>query len=209
MYMRVIKLYEDFNNKEDIIKLCFKYNIRNYTINPDGTIDVNGNVNIGNSNLNNIPLKFNKVNGYFDCSENNLTTLEGSPNEVGGSFNCNENILVNLKGAPKYVSGEFDCNDNLLVSLEGCPDKIGGDFYCSYNDLRTLEGITLNIGGIIHAYNSHVHEVWSLINDMDYLEIFLDYDMIDGKNLYLVRLNDILSMMGKEHVTEVKGYKCI
>ena len=40
--MRYLKKYE---SHEDIDRICQKYDIKDYTINGDGTIDVNGYVN--------------------------------------------------------------------------------------------------------------------------------------------------------------------
>ena len=71
----MIKLFEQFNNEQEIIEICKKYNIENYTINPDGSIDVNGNVSLSEYEIKKIPIKFNKVNGYFSCLECGLTTL--------------------------------------------------------------------------------------------------------------------------------------
>ena len=76
--MKYLKLFEGFENT-DIVNICRKYNISNYVVNPDGSIDVYGIVNLRNNNLTKLPLKFNKLNGYFDCRYNKLTTLEGSP----------------------------------------------------------------------------------------------------------------------------------
>ena len=59
--------------------ICEKYNIENYTINPDGSIDVAGDVNLDNMKLTELPLTFNKVTGSFDCVNNNLTSLKGCP----------------------------------------------------------------------------------------------------------------------------------
>ena len=42
----MIKLFEQFNNEQEIIEICKKYNIENYTINSDGSIDVNGGVTL-------------------------------------------------------------------------------------------------------------------------------------------------------------------
>ncbi len=81
--MKYLKLFESF---EDIDNICKKYGIENYTINTDGSIDVDENVNLHNIGLEKLPIKFNKVNGYFDCSENELTSLGGSPVEVNGEF---------------------------------------------------------------------------------------------------------------------------
>jgi hypothetical protein len=39
----------------------------------DGTVDVNGDVNLFNRKLSKIPLKFGRVTGNFNCQNNNLT----------------------------------------------------------------------------------------------------------------------------------------
>ena len=82
----MIKLFEQFNNEQEIREICRKYEIENYTINPDGSIDVDGCVDLCVCRIIEIQLKFNKVNGLFSCSNNLLTSLEGCPKEVGGDF---------------------------------------------------------------------------------------------------------------------------
>jgi hypothetical protein len=68
-------------------QFCEKY-LENYTINPDNTIDVNGDVHLYDrqGNIEKLPVKFGKVSGDFDCGINNLTTLECCPNYVSGYF---------------------------------------------------------------------------------------------------------------------------
>jgi len=129
--------------------VCSKYNIQNYTINDDYTIDVNGSVYFSNKSLTKIPLKFNIVSRYFYCPNNKLTTLEGCPKEVGDSFSCGENQLTTLKGGPKSVGGDFICRDNKLTTLEGGPEYVGGDFQCKYNPLRYRELGSIEHGGVI------------------------------------------------------------
>ena len=119
--------------------LCSKFNITNYTINDDHTVDVDGDVNFYIWGLSKIPLKFNIVTRHFDCSMNQLTTLEGSPKKVGGQFDCRGNNLTTLEGAPESVGGDFYCNNNNLTTLEGGPEYVGGDFYCRYNSLISRE----------------------------------------------------------------------
>jgi hypothetical protein len=66
-----------------------KYYITNYTINPDLTIDVNGNVNLRNYKEKQLPdyIQFGIVTGVFSCSENNvIESLKGAPKEVRGDF---------------------------------------------------------------------------------------------------------------------------
>ena len=96
--------------RTQIIKWLDSYEIENYTINDDWTIDVKGSVYLNYVSLTCFPsfIKFNKVSGYFYCSDNQLTSL---------------------KGCPTTVSGSFSCRDNKLTSLEGCPTTVGNSFF--------------------------------------------------------------------------------
>jgi len=75
--MKYLRLFNE--SKEDIHSICKKYNITNYTINDDNSINVDGDVNLYNKGLTKLPLKFRNVDGFFDCSHNKITSLEGSP----------------------------------------------------------------------------------------------------------------------------------
>jgi len=153
--MKHLKLFESF---EDIDSICKKYGIDNYTINSDGSIDVDGDVELYNKGLTSkiynlyyvklykLPLKFGKVTGDFYCYNNKLTTLEGAPKEVGGGFYCSHNQLITLEGCPMEVGGNFNCRDNKLTILEGAPREVGGYFYCNNNKLITLEGGPREVG---------------------------------------------------------------
>ena len=113
-----------------IQELCKRYRIKNYTINSDGTIDVNGSVHLYDESLTELPLRFNKVTGYFDCSDNKLTSLKGSPRWIGGYFYCSRNKLTSLEFSPEYVGGVFSCEYNNLTD-NYCDTEIGGSFYTS------------------------------------------------------------------------------
>ena len=76
-----MKYLKSFNESKFNVEECIE---GTYTINPDGSYDVIGNVYLHNKGLTKIPVKFNMVTGYFNCSENKLTSLEGCPKEVGG-----------------------------------------------------------------------------------------------------------------------------
>ena len=115
----------------NINKICRKYRINNYTINEDGSIDVNGDVNLYNLGLTELPLIFNRVSGSFDCSYNRLTTLKGSPKYVGTNFNCKDNELTSLEDGPEKVEGGYYCmNNRKLKSLEGV-----GEFDYLFSDI--------------------------------------------------------------------------
>ena len=110
--------------------ICEKYKIENYTINNDGSIDVNGDVDLSRFELTELPLRFNKVTGNFHCGYNNLTSLKGSPGWVGGYFICSRNELTSLEFSPDYVGGWFGCGMNKLTD-NYCDTEIGGSFYTS------------------------------------------------------------------------------
>ena len=115
---------------ETIHDICKRYNIKNYTVNDDGSIDVDGNVDLSWYRLTELPLTFNKVTGYFDCGVNNLTTLKGCPRWIGGNFICSYNQLTSLEFSPDYVGLWFGCEYNDLTD-NYCDTEIGGSFYTS------------------------------------------------------------------------------
>ena len=125
--------------KDKIVQLCKEYNIRNYSINPDFSIDVVDDVYFINYfRIKSLPLRFYRVGRDFNCSNNLLTTLVGSPREVGEDFDCSHNQLATLEGSPGVVIGSFNCSYNLLTTLDGCPREVVGDFNCSYNPVTEI-----------------------------------------------------------------------
>ena len=144
--MKYLKLFENFDQSE-IDYLCKEYRIENYTINPDGSIDVDGDVDLLDEKLTKLPLKFNRVSGNFTCTYNKLTSLIGCPNHVGGDFSCSKNKLTSLIGCPNHVGGYFSCSKNKLTSLIGCPNHIGRYFTCTYNQLTSLIGCPNHVSG--------------------------------------------------------------
>ena len=114
--MKYLKLFESFN---DIDSICKRYGIENYTINEDGSIDVDGNVSLSSQGLTELPLRFRNVTFNFWCSNNNLTSLVGSPQSVGGDFLCFNNKLTSLAGCPQNVGGEhlFSSQDRIRTCV--------------------------------------------------------------------------------------------
>jgi len=128
--MKHIKPYKIFEStspnfpttREGVIEVCEKYAIKNYTINDDLSIDVDGDVHLYSKNLEYLPLRFSYVSGAFLCFDNELKTLEGCPQTVGRSFSCSNNFLVSLKGCPQTVRGSFNCSYNKITDLEHFPE---------------------------------------------------------------------------------------
>jgi hypothetical protein len=179
-------------------------------INPDGTIDVDGDVYFNNQDLDKLPLKFNKVSGYFYCSECSLISLEGCPKEVGDYFDCSYNQLTSLIGGPNEVGVGYYCYNNELTSLEGCPRNLSSDFYCNNNFLKSFDGCPDNIGGTFVCKGNPVDVLWNLFKDYQHMELFNDLDIIRDDNVIILdRLNDFLDMIGRPLEASVKGYTCI
>jgi len=157
--MRYIKLFESFKTEEEIHRICSDYDIENYTINSDGSIDVDGSVCLSNNFSKKLPLVFNKVTGDFLCDSNKLTSLEGAPKMVGGCFDCSYNELTSLEFAPIEVGGWFRCHNNKLTSLIGSPIKINDDYFCSFNSLDNLIGSPEKIGGDFYCNQSNLNSL--------------------------------------------------
>lgn len=143
---------QDQKNKID--DFCTKYQIYNYTINSDGSIDVNGHVDIYRGELTKLPIVFNNVSQSFTCSHNELTTLEGAPKKVGKDFHCNHNKLTSMKHSPLWVGGGVWCNENRLSSLSYSPKHVGGIFHCGENRITSLVGLPNRIGKTLLCYDN-------------------------------------------------------
>ena len=194
--MKHIKPYEIFESaspnfpttREEVIELCERYRIKNYTINDDLSIDVDGDVNLSYGNLEYLPLKFNYVSGNFYCNNNALESLEGSPQTVGGYFFCFENELKSLEGCPKTVGDGFYCSNNELKTLKGSPQTVGGSFYCFDNDLTDLEYFPEVNGEIFLGINKISHLVHSFIKNADsfMIEDFNDYEIVRNRDTVML-----------------------
>ena len=211
--MKYLKLFESFD-KSKIDEICRKYEIENYTINTDGTIDVDGTINLRCKNLEKLPLKFNKVNGNFNCDFNELELLEGSPIEVNGYFSCDYNKLESLEGSPVEVNGSFYCRHNLLTSFEFAPKIIRGEFDCSRNNIKSFEYFPSYVKGNFFCNDNPIWEVWCLFRDTTKTELLNDFDIFrdedtDTPGIVMDRLNDFLLTIGRNTVEKVKGYKNI
>ncbi|WP_029596553.1 hypothetical protein [Flavobacterium sp. ACAM 123] len=160
-------------NSQRIRQLCSQYDITNYSINQDGSIDVDGDVILSKMNIIMIPLNFNRVSGNFICSYNQLTSLKNAPRIVGESFGCRINLLTSLEHCPKIIGGSFNCGKNRLTSLKHCPSEIHGDYNIEYNKLTSLEYSPATIGGSIRCefnlLTSLEHmPTYSVDGDIDY-----------------------------------------
>lgn len=200
-YLKSFKQKWDFRQKsKEIRKICDRYNIVNYTINSDLSIDVNGSVYINNrsflSTIFKIPIKFNNVSGDFDCSNTGLQSLENCPKSVGGFFSSDYNNLDSLVGSPEYVGDSFNFRGNNIKSFKGSPERCG-DIDCSFNDITSFEGFPKS--SWIICRGNPIEVFVDLVGTFDYykIELFNDYDIIQGDEVIFDRFNDYLKAIGR------------
>jgi hypothetical protein len=173
--------------EREIKRICFKYKINNYFINPDGSINVDGDVDLQQMKLTKIPLKFNKVSGNFYCQNNKLSSLVGSPVSVGADFNCSINHLVSLEDGPLKVKGSYICTNNILLNLVGCAEEIGGSLYVGDEVNSTYSGnIDIAVEGDVYLSNNYAHTDYvrcvireklpnKFLKNIHFLKIILSY----------------------------------
>lgn len=108
-------------NEDQIIKWLKQVKISNYSINADKTIDIDGDLNLFDRRLNNLPVQFGKVTGNFYARHNLFSSLRGFPTDVAGdfSFSHNPNIKNLMGGNGIKIGGRLLLENTLLDSLEG------------------------------------------------------------------------------------------
>ena len=194
-------------SSREIEEICREYDIENYTINEDGSIDVDGDVYLSYEKLTELPLNFNYVSRYFECDNNELTTLKGSPKQVGGSFICNYNNLTTLEYGPEEVFGYYDCNHNKLTSLKGSPNMIGDWFDCKFNEIVDLYGLPDEIGGRLYLRDNPVYSMIEESMEMDFYKCFNSFRVIKDGRVQLKRLKYLMDTFNKKYdLKEIKKY---
>ena len=198
--MRIIsyKLFLE-SSQDSIESICKKYNIKNYTINDDGSIDVDGSVFLYSKRLTKLPLKFRTVTGYFNCCNNQLTTLEGSPKEVGSYFDCSYNQLTTLEGCPNSVGGNFDCSYNQLTSLIDGPEVVLGSYYAHCNQINSFEGFPDDFEGDCYFRSNPVQKIlkeFKDIPDWKIIKYIIEFEAIWNGEIVPERLEMVKDKLG-------------
>ncbi len=183
----------------EIHRICAKYGIRQYTINDDMSISVNGYVDLSSKNLKSLPIKFKEVSGIFYCDNNQLTSLRGCPRTVGGDFYCNHNQLASLKYCPETVGGHFYCSNNQLTSLEGCPKTVSGGFWCYDNQITNFDGLPEFFEQSISIFRNPVHEIYELFKeDLRCIYWIREFGAIQGDEVVRDRLEEVYHTLGMD-----------
>ncbi|MCK9471934.1 MAG: hypothetical protein M0Q88_09305 [Bacilli bacterium] len=192
--MKYLKKFNENINSSEIEAICNEYNIENYIINEDDSIDVDGNVDLYDKKLKVLPLKFRKVSGNFHCGYNQLISLEGAPQRVGGRFDCSGNQLTSLEGGPQRVGEYFSCysNNNNLKNIDYLPKYYKG--LCISNN---------PISKILDLFTKpDVYGCISNREDKDLIMDFIDREMIQQDILLVNRLVEFLYDIDKPKTRE-------
>lgn len=80
-----------------------KYGIIHYSINDDGSVNVDDNVSFFSQRIKSIPVQFHRVTGDFDCRDTKITSLAGAPQVVIGNLWCNNTKITSLSGVHKII----------------------------------------------------------------------------------------------------------
>jgi len=173
----IINNFKLFESHQDIHDLCKKYYIENYTIN-DGLVSVDGDVDLNNRHLTEIPIPFKEVSGILNCSHNKLTSLKNCPQTVGDNFYC---------------------DNNQLTSLEYCPETVGGGFYCGYNQITNFDGLPEFFEQFINLRNNPVNEIYKIFKeDPRCIYWIREYDVIRDMVVNRYRLEEVFHTLEME-----------
>lgn len=178
--MKYIKSFNEAKsstpNVKKIQKFLNRFDITEYKINPDGTVDLGDDFDYELdeeyfSELKKLPIKFGHITGdffietgyelttmegfprscesfYFKSFSPKIKSLKGGPTHVSSHYSVSSyGAITSLEGGPGYVGGDFDLSENPVTSLKGSPNQIGGDFSGDGFRITSLKGCTQNIGG--------------------------------------------------------------
>jgi len=118
--MQISDTYKDTKMWLDWLK------IKNYTIQDDLSVDIDGDLMIASRSLKYLGVQFGHVSGHCSIARNSLASLKGSPKKVEGVFTCSNNKLKSLEFCPNEVNKSFFCKNNLIANFDHLPIHVGG-----------------------------------------------------------------------------------
>lgn len=216
--MKHLKIFENFNNVQNIEQLCKTYidsNTANkkrinegtlsYEIN-NNIVDVVGTLTLDLENLDEIPFKLGTVNDTIFI-KGDILSLKNSPREVKFAFNIGAcNNITSLIDGPEYVGGFYHLNSLKIDNFSGIAKPLKTDY-----TMTTRSYDSWNISNVLRLFLPERERDYFLIDHKAYddMEWFSYYDPIRGNEIVIDKLNTFLEDIGRNPVKEVKGYKSI
>lgn len=144
------------DKKQEALDFCEEHGILGYTIHDDGTIDVDGDVDLSSRGLEALIVKFGVVHGEFSVAYNKLTTFYGFPTSVTRSLYCESNQIRYFKHCPSIIGGSFLVSDNKISNFDDFPQVIGGDVYLGRNNFTKLDNMPEIINGSLFLSQNYL-----------------------------------------------------
>jgi hypothetical protein len=172
----------DKKELENIKAWCESLEITNYTINSDGSVDIQGDISIDSETMDNqlqFPIKLNIVDGNMIIQNAGITSLINMPHTVNGNFQASNCDLISLEGCPKIIKGDFDFTNNSVSSFwVGNYDVyVGGDIYTSSNDFKPFNIFMQFLCGFNEEdYDDDPYNDWGDVEcDVEVAKVILSY----------------------------------
>lgn len=145
--------------KENIKSWLDKMEINGYKINDDLTVDVDGDVNLGNNKLYEIPIQFGIVNGNFSIWHNKLISLKGCPHKVTKNFDYTHNQLESLEYCPKEIGEDFLFHVNKISTFQYLPESVA-NVTVYENDIQNINDFKIQLKGGFYSSMHFTHTLY-------------------------------------------------
>lgn len=177
------------DKKKEIDDFCTLYEIENYTINKDMSVDVDGYVDLDSS--------------YYKYNISKRPTR------------MDKHKLKKLPFKFNIVTRDFSCNGNELDSFENFPNIVGGCLSVGHNKFYTFDNLPIRLHSLIYNYCCYKNPIFEIINKLiangdrlKNLEMFFEADPIrppenegDKPVLYYERVIAYLQWINKPEPT--------
>ena len=175
--MKYLKPYNE--SKVEIHQWMYEFSILDYTINKDGSVDIENTLGLHDIWVDEIPFKINYAPSVI-ATNCHLTSLKNFPTKVyeeysgalgtsagdnRGYYWVGDNQLTSLEGCPKKVK-RFIASDNQLTSLKGAPEYVYDACYLNGNQLESMEGCPKYIGLKLDIYDNPLKSLIGIPPDM-------------------------------------------
>ncbi|MDO8581575.1 MAG: hypothetical protein Q7S16_01775 [bacterium] len=124
--------------------------LETFTIHTDGTLTVEGDLDLTHLPVTHLPKGLREVGGILGLGMTKIISIEGFPEKVGGDVDLTGVQIISLKGFPQTIGGNIFLADTRIKSLHGLPKKIEKDLHLSRTDIASLRGLPQNIGGSLY-----------------------------------------------------------
>lgn len=166
--------------KNEVYNWLFQYNINDFYVKKDLTVDVLGSVDISSQSLIEIPIQFGEVSGNFNCDNNLLTSFQGMPTEIGLALYASNNLISSFEGFPKYIGTSARLLSNEITHLIKLDTKIEKNLYLDYNSIKSLNDFNGGFGRFL------IHNVE---NELKMIEELMPYYTDFDNNLYQLKVD--------------------